>query len=100
MLGEAVVPKTCEGWGAGLLHFNQYCDSINLLEEGHMPVSELLLALFIANCAAGEVAGLMVDKWLASIHHGHQIADAPWFGGHLLSQTKKGATRLTQASSR
>ena len=94
MLGKVVVPKTHEGWGAGLLCFNQYCNSINLLEEGCMLASELLLALFVANCVAGEVAGLMVDKWLASIHCGHQITDTLWFRGHLLSQTKKGAARL------
>ena len=93
------MPKTCKGWGTGLLCFNQYCDSINLLEEGHMPASELFLALFVANCVAGEVAGSTVDMWLAGIHCGHQIAYAPWFGGHLLSQMKKEATRLAPASS-
>ena len=41
----------------------------------------------------------MVNKWLAGIHRGHQIADAPWFGGQLLSQVKKGATRLAPTSS-
>ena len=64
-----------------------------------MPASELLLALFVANCAAGDVSGSTVNKWLAGIHHGHQIADAPWFGGQLLSQAKKGATRLAPTSS-
>ena len=64
-----------------------------------MPASELLLALFVANCVAGDVSGSTVDKWLAGIHRGHQIADAPWFGGHLLSQAKKGAIRLTPSTS-
>ena len=100
VLGAAVAPKTQETWGAGLLRFNQYCDSISLPEEGRMPASELLLALFVANCAAGDVSGSTVNKWLAGIHRGHQIADAPWFGGQLLSQAKKGATRLAPTSSR
>jgi len=99
MLGKVVVPKTHEDCGAGLLCFNEYCDSINLQEKGHMLASELLLALFIANCEAGEVAGSTVDKWLAIINCGHQITDTPWFGGHLLSQTNKGATRLAPAMS-
>jgi len=32
-----------------------------------------LLALFVANCVAGNVASSIVDKWLAGIHCGHQI---------------------------
>jgi len=65
-----------------------------------MPASELLLALFVANCVAGDVfQAQTVDKWLAGIHRGHQIADAPWFGGHLLSQAKKGAIRPTPSTS-
>jgi len=100
VLGEAVTPKTCEGWGAGLLWFNQYCDSISLPEEGQMPTSELLLALFVANCAAGNIASSTIDKWLAGIQGGHQIADAPWFNSQLLSQAKKGAMRLAPAASR
>jgi len=78
VLGKAVVPKTWEGWGAGLLCFNQYCDSIGLLEEGRMPTSELLPALFIANCATGSMSSSIVDKWIVGIHWGHQIADVPW----------------------
>jgi len=100
ILGEAVTPKTREGWGAGLLRFNQYCDSISLPEEGRMPASELLLMLFIANCPAGKMSSSMVDKWLTSIHHGHQVMDAPWFGSHLLSQVNKGAGRLAPLDSR
>jgi len=57
--------------------------------------SVLLLVLFVANCAAGNVSGLTVDKWMAGIHWGHQIADAPWHGGQLLSQVKKAMSRLT-----
>jgi len=84
-----------EGWGASLFHFNQYCDSISLPEAGQMPASELLLVIFVTNCTAGKVLSSMVDKWLAGLHHGHQVTDAPWFGSHLLSQVKKGAVRLT-----
>ena len=56
------MPKMHEGLGAGLLHFNQYCDAIGLPEEGWMPASELLLALFVANCMARSVSSSMVDK--------------------------------------
>ena len=99
ILGEAIAPKTHEGWGASLLQFNQYCDSIGLPEEGQMPTSELLLALFVTNCAAGNISGSMVNKWINGIHQGHQIADAPWYGGQLLSQAKKGMLNLVPAMS-
>jgi len=65
-----------------------------------MPASELLLALFVSNCAAGNIASSTIDKWLAGIHHGHQIANAPWFNSQLLSQAKKGATRLAPTVSK
>jgi len=90
---------TCEGWGAGLLWFNQYCDLIGLQEKGRMPTSELLLALFVTNCAAGNVSGSMVNKWNNGIHRGHQIADAPWYGGQLLSQAKNGVLNLVPSLS-
>ena len=99
VLGEAVALKTHEGWGASLLRFNQYCDSILLPEEGRMPASELLLALFVANCAAGKVLSSTVNKWLVGIHRGHQVADAPWFSSHLLSQANKGAVKLIPSES-
>jgi len=100
VLGEAVAPKTCEGWGAGLLQFNQYCNLISLLEEGQMPTSELLLALFVANCAAGNIASSTIDKLLAGIHHQHQISNAPWFNSQFMSQAKKGGARLAPAVSK
>jgi len=83
----------------GLSQCNQYCDSITLPEEGQMPTSELLLALFVTNCAAGSVASLTVEKWLVGIHCGHQIADALWLGHQFLLQKKKGAVRLVPAAS-
>ena len=45
---NSVVRRTREGWGAGLLCFNQYCDSINIPEEERMPAPEILLAMFVA----------------------------------------------------
>jgi len=89
VLGAAVTPKTHEGWRSGLLWFNQYCDSISLPEQAWMPASELLLSLFVANCEARSMSSSMVDKWIAGIHWGHQIANAPWFGAQLLSQAKR-----------
>jgi len=66
-----------------------------------MPASELLLALFVTNCAADNVTSSTVDKWLAGIHWGHhQISNAPWFCSQLLSQAKKKATRLAPTASR
>ena len=71
VLGEEVAPRTWEGWGVGLLHFNQYFNLISLPEEGWMPASEVLLALFVTNCATGNVTSSTVHKWLAGIDWGH-----------------------------
>jgi len=64
-----------------------------------MPASELLLALFVANCAARSLSSLTVDKCIVGIHKGHQITDAPWYSAHLLSQAKKGARKLISVAS-
>ena len=64
-----------------------------------MPVSELLLALFVPNCAARNVSGSTVNKWINGIHWGHQIANAPWCGGQLLSQAKKDVLNFVPAMS-
>jgi hypothetical protein len=87
---SAVVRCTREGWRAGLLRFNQYCDSINIPEEEHMPAPQILLGMFIANCGASKVSESCITTWIAGLHRYHQIHDAPWLGGDIVTLVKKG----------
>ncbi|KAF8574640.1 hypothetical protein K439DRAFT_1649736 [Ramaria rubella] len=81
---STVVKKTRGNWGAGILRFNQYCDSIGVPEEGRMPAPEILLCLFVANYGAGSVSNDCINGWLAGLHRWHQVNDTPWFGASRL----------------
>ncbi|PCH34459.1 hypothetical protein WOLCODRAFT_63530, partial [Wolfiporia cocos MD-104 SS10] len=83
VLLSALEPKTCQLYGAGLLHFTQYCNSLNIPELLCMPAPELLIASFIAEWS-GQVAWSTVDNWLASLHFWHTLNGAPWNGGDLV----------------
>ncbi|KAF8579708.1 hypothetical protein K439DRAFT_1648407 [Ramaria rubella] len=95
----SVIKKTRGNWGASILQFNQYCDSIHVPEEGCMPAPEILLRLFVANCGAGLVTDDCISSWLAGIHRWHQIHDAPWFGDKAISLVIKGTSRLVPEES-
>jgi hypothetical protein len=97
---SAVVKKTRENWGAGLLRFHQYCDSVHIPETERVPASERLLCLFVANCGAGKVSESCISGWLAGIHRYHVIHGAPWHGSEALSLVKRGAANLTPAESK
>ena len=91
--------NTRNGYGAGLLRFTQFCDSLNIPEEQRMPASEVLLSSFIAS-AAGKVATTTVDNWLAGLHFWHTINAAEWHGNDMLAQTRKGVRKLVPISSK
>ncbi|KAF8589070.1 hypothetical protein K439DRAFT_1645245 [Ramaria rubella] len=80
---SSVIKKNRGNWGTGILCFNQYCDSIGVPEEGHMPAPEFLLCLFVANYGASSVTNDCIN-----------INDTPWFGNKALSLTVKGTSRL------
>ena len=90
---------TCNGYGAGLLRFTQFCDKAKVPEKERMPASELLLSAFIAD-AAGTVGPSAINNWLAGLHFWHIINAAQWNGDEMLSQTKKGAQKLTPITSK
>jgi hypothetical protein len=100
VLCSAVEEKTREGWGAGLLRFNQYCDSIGIPEEGRMPAPQILLCLFVANMGAGKASESCISGWLAGVHRAHQVHNAPWYGGDILTLAKKGAAKLVPPESK
>jgi hypothetical protein len=92
---SAAVKRRRENWGAGLLRFHQYCDSISIPEADRIPASERLLCLFVANCGAGKVSDSCISNWLAGLHRYHIIHDAPWHGNEALSLAKRGAATLS-----
>jgi hypothetical protein len=95
----SVKTKTKENYGAGLLRFHQFCDSISIAENQRLPASEYILAAFIASWA-GKVAETTVDNWLAGLHFWHQFNGAPWHGHSLLRRMKAGLAKLVPASSK
>lgn len=56
-----------------------------------MPAPQILLAMFVANCGAGKVSESCITTWLSGIHRHHQMHNAPWLGGDILTLAKKGA---------
>jgi hypothetical protein len=91
--------NTRNGYGAGLLRFNQFCDLLVIPEENRMPASELLLTLFVTD-AAGRVSDSTINTWLAALHFWHIINNARWAGKEMLTQARKGAKKLVPASSK
>ncbi|KAF8226454.1 hypothetical protein L208DRAFT_1161189, partial [Tricholoma matsutake] len=100
VLSASVKEQTHENYGAGLLHFTQFCDKYNIHENLRMPASEALLCLFIANWGAGSVSKHTVSSWLSGLEMWHSINGAPWHGGRILKCTKWGVAKLVPPSSR
>ncbi|TFK47641.1 hypothetical protein OE88DRAFT_1636328 [Heliocybe sulcata] len=92
--------STRQEYGAGLLRFAQFCDDHNIDEQSRMPASEVLLAAFISEKAAGVLSDSAAQNWLQGLHFWHKINDAQWNGSQLLKQTLKGVRKLVPATSR
>jgi len=88
-------------YGAGLLRFHQFCDTMTVPEHKRMPASEILLAAFAATAAA-KVSRSCLDSWLAGIHFWHIFNGAPWHGANseLLTKIKTGVSKTVPDSSR
>jgi hypothetical protein len=91
--------KTQENYGAGLLRFTQYCDSIGISEKDRFPASEVLLSSFVASWA-GKIALSTVTGWLSGLHFWHNYQGAPWHGGNMLRMTTGGVKKMVPASSK
>ena len=85
--------KIRSNYGAGLLHFTQFCDSLHIPEGDRCPASETLLSAFIASYA-GTRSTDCVNGWLAGLKFWHTFQGAPWLGGPMLCSVKKGVTKL------
>ncbi|KAG2079081.1 hypothetical protein BDR04DRAFT_1063614 [Suillus decipiens] len=81
VMAESLDKSTRNEYGAGLLHFNQFCDRLSVPEQDRMPASEVLLAIFIAD-AAGSISSSTADNWLAGLRFWHVINGAQWHGEH------------------
>ncbi|KAG2341709.1 DNA breaking-rejoining enzyme [Suillus weaverae] len=99
MMLISIEPKTRENYGAGLLHFDQFCDSHNIAEDRRMPASDRLLASFIASCAR-KVATTTAQSWLAGLHFWHNLHSAQWNGNALLQISMARLAKLVPDSSK
>lgn len=68
-----------QSYGAGLLHFTQFCDHEGISESLWMPASIILLASLIAD-SIGTCTGQCICNWLNGLHLWHLYNHAQWFG--------------------
>lgn len=78
---DSLAPSTRSTYAAGILRFNQFCDSWDISDDARMPASPTLLASFVAQCR-GLYAGNTVRAWLAGIRSWHIYHQAQWHGDH------------------
>jgi hypothetical protein len=88
---------TRSNYGAGLLRFTQFCDSINISEQDRMPASEALLAQFAA-AHAGSASAKTLNNWLCGLQFWHVINGAPWSAASLLHHTRRGFSKMVPPS--
>ncbi|KAH7044456.1 hypothetical protein BKA62DRAFT_746617 [Auriculariales sp. MPI-PUGE-AT-0066] len=98
-LVESVEPATRISYGAGLLWFHEFCDADSMPEDAHIPASEFLLSVFVAD-ACGSVAWSTVDSWVAGLQLWHSVQGAPWLGAHALQSTLKAVKKKVPPWSR
>lgn len=99
VLLASVELKTRENYGAGLLHFHQFCDSRKIPKSSRMPVSDNLLAPFVASWAS-KIATTTVENWLAGLHFWHNMHGVPWHRHALLHMSTAGVKKLVPESSK
>ncbi|KIK74878.1 hypothetical protein PAXRUDRAFT_835863 [Paxillus rubicundulus Ve08.2h10] len=90
---------TRSNYGAGLLHFTQYCDSCNIPEADRMPASKNLIAAFTASHAA-TASDKTLNNWLAGLHFWHMVNGATWQGADMLRAVRHSFAKMVPSSSR
>ncbi|KAH7912345.1 hypothetical protein BJ138DRAFT_1004711 [Hygrophoropsis aurantiaca] len=91
--------NTRSNYGAGLLRFTQYCDSISISKEDRMPASSDLIATFAAH-HAGSASGKTLANWLAGLHYWHIVNGAEWKADDQLHHVRRGFTKMVPPSSK
>ncbi|KXN87321.1 hypothetical protein AN958_08946 [Leucoagaricus sp. SymC.cos] len=76
---SSFAPSTRTVYGAGILRFIEYCDTLGISEEDRMPASSLLITAFVSS-AAGFYSGSTINTWLSGIRAWHIVNYAPWHG--------------------
>ncbi|KAF5372755.1 hypothetical protein D9615_010129 [Tricholomella constricta] len=76
---DSLSDSTRQSYGAGLLHFTQFCDRLRIPEDQRMPASDLLISAFIAD-ASGSHSGNCIRNWLNGLRSWHILNRAPWHG--------------------
>ncbi|KAJ7577742.1 hypothetical protein C8J56DRAFT_898894 [Mycena floridula] len=90
---------TKTSYGAGLLHFTQFCDRECIPEKHRMPASKILLAGFAAD-AAGTVSDSCISSWFSGLAAWHIVNGADWHGDDsFIKKVKRGAAKLAPSSS-
>ncbi|KAI0824854.1 hypothetical protein BC628DRAFT_1321576 [Trametes gibbosa] len=93
VMAHALELRTRKNYGAGLLRFTQFCDSLSIPEEARMPAGDVLIAAFVAH-HAGRVRFDTIAGWLSGLAVWHALNGARWVGGNILIYAKKGAKKL------
>ncbi|KAG1761605.1 hypothetical protein EDD22DRAFT_953872 [Suillus occidentalis] len=98
---QSLDENTHNNYGAGLLHFMQYCNQCNIPETSKMPTSTALLLAFITD-SAGSISNSTANTWLAGLHFWHTVNGAMWnrSNSQLLHHIKQGLTCLVPPNSK
>jgi hypothetical protein len=92
--------STKETYGAGLLVSHVYCDSLNIPESQHCPVSPTLLITFLSSCA-GSYSGTALANYTAGLKAWHLLHRRPWIvDAKELKAILNGASALAPATSK
>ncbi|KAI6138785.1 hypothetical protein BKA82DRAFT_3989424 [Pisolithus tinctorius] len=91
--------NTHSNYGAGLLHFTQFCNKLSIPESARMPTSAELIALF-ASHHARHLSDKTLNNWLAGLHFWHIINGAEWKADDKLHHVWRGFAKLVPPSSK
>jgi len=99
-MGSSWAVSTKETYGAGLLVFHVYCDTLDIPEMKRCPVSPSLLLAFLSSCA-GSYAGSSLANYAAGLKAWHLLHGQPWHvQANELKAILDGATALAPPSSK
>jgi hypothetical protein len=77
VIGLSWAQLTKETYGAGLLVFHVFCDTHNITEENHCPVTHSLLLNFLCSCA-GSYSGSTLANYAAGLKAWHLLHRRSW----------------------
>jgi hypothetical protein len=99
IITAAWTEKTKETYSSGLLTYHVYCDIHNIPDAQRAPISQSLLAAFIASCA-GIYSGSAISNYTTGLRAWHLLHGVLWAVN--VNETRsilEGASRLAPASS-